>query len=137
MADDNDKGRQIIKVAITNNDVGPRFVNSQKGQEVVARGGVLETTMSGHQVDALDHDFVENTDDVPRWSVVTVSGPLQENSERGKGLADLSVSELRKIATAEEVQLSGRIDPDTKAALPDLKSGPDIAAAIQAKRDAK
>jgi len=137
MADEDDKGRQIIKVAITNNDVGPRFVNSQKGQEVVTVGGTLETTMNGHQLDALDHDFVENTDDVPRWSVVKVSGELQADSTRGKELKDLPVAELRKIAVAEEVQLAGRIDPDTQKPLPDLKTAPDIAAAIEAKRATK
>lgn len=137
MADDNDKGRQILKVAITNNDVGPRFVNSQKGQEVIASGGVLETTVNGFQFDALDLDFVENTDDVPRFTVVKVGGELRTDSDRGKELKDLPVADLRKLALAEEVALTGRVDPETKQPLPDLKSGPDIAAAIQAKRDAK
>lgn len=137
MADDNEKGRQINKVAITNNDVGPRFANTQRGQEVVPSGGTLETTMNGHEIEALDHDFVHNTDDVPRWTVTRVGGDLQADSERGAELKDLPVTKLRAIAEAETVALTGRVDPETQKPLPDLKSAADIAAAILAKRAAQ
>jgi len=136
MADENAKARQVVKVSLTNNDVGPRFVNTLRGQETVMRGATLDTEVNGFQLEALDHEFVHDTDDVPRWGVAVLSGDLQPAGDRGEALTSFTVVQLRAVAEAEGVALTGRTDPTTGEALPDLTKKDDTIAAIQAKRDA-
>jgi hypothetical protein len=134
MADDNDNDTAGRKVAITNNDGGPRSVYTARGQVIVRVGETLNTVMNVAQLRSLEDEFVTGTEDAPRWTVEGTDGDLDAGSDQGKALDSLPVAKLRQIAEAEEVALTGRVDPGTNEALPDLKKASDIAAAIQAKR---
>jgi len=135
MADD---GNKLHKVTLTNNDVGPRYAFTARGMEVVQSGASLDTEMNSAQIDGLEDELVHGTDDVERWTVERITSIDDDHNGQGDdgsaALAKLPVTKLREIAEAEGVLLTGRKDGDT--VLPDLKSAKDIAAAIQAKRDA-
>lgn len=134
MADDDNKP---IKVDLINNDLGPRYVFTLRGMEAVQSGQTLTTEMNRAQLRSLDSEFVHDTDDVERWTVTRADGDHEESRDEGKALVDLPVAKLRKVAEAEGVALTNRGKAeDGTTDLPDLTKGADIAAAIQAKRDA-
>jgi len=134
MADDTE-AKRVRKVLVTNNDVGPRFINTARGQETILVGQTLGTEMTGAQIDALDDEYVHNTEDAPRFTVDLLDGDIPAAGDQGKALKSLSVSKLREIAAAEGVQLTGRTNPDNAGeALPDLTKAADIASAIEAHR---
>jgi len=121
------------KVAITNNDQGPRYVFTARGMEVIPKGGVLETEASEAQLTAIEDAEIANAEGVAMFSVAGIT--RIEGESEPQPLDKLSLTALRKLAAAEEVPLKDRKDGEGNS-LPDLKTASDIAEAIQAKRDA-
>jgi hypothetical protein len=127
MADDPD----LQKLDVTNNDQGTRFLwaDGGTGTQVFLKPGETKTvSLSEGQFKAAEAMLVADTEDDRVFSF--------DNAGEGgdnKPLAKHPISELRQIAEAEGVALTGRKDGDGKD-LPDLKTAKDIAAAIEAKR---
>lgn len=121
-------------ILLTNNDIGPRLVNTLRGQEAVKPGDTLETVMTGAQIDSLDDEYVDGTTDAPRWTIDGATGD-DDDDDDGSALARLPVAKLRQIAEAEGVALTNRGKAeDGVTDLPDLKKAAHIAAAIEAHR---
>lgn len=131
---DNDHTTARRKVAITNNDQGPRYVFTARGQEVIQPGQTLTTEATGAQIDGINLGRMEGSD-APMFTVERTDDDLDTGADKGKALAGLPVAQLRSVAEAEGVALTGRKDAEDKP-LPDLTKAAEIIAAIEAHRQA-
>lgn len=124
------------RIELTNNDNGPRFAFTSRGQEVVKMGETLTTEVSVDQLRDLRGQIIDGTDDAPRWTIDGSTADLDTGADQEKALESLPVAKLRQIAEAEGVPLSGRVDDDNKA-LPDITTKGEIISAIRAARTAR
>ena len=136
MADSNVDGTKNRKIAITNNDQGPRYVFTARGQEVIRPGDTLTTEASEAQIQAIEATHISDTDEVEMFTVESTDDDLDTGSDQGNALEGLPLAKLRSIAAAEGVPLTGRKDLGGGNDLPDLKKAADIIEAIKANRAA-
>lgn len=124
MADSNVDQTPSHEVTVTNNDIGPRYVHTARGMEVIAAGLSLATIMSATQIAAAKLDKAEGGE-VDRFTIE--GGDVADEADR----SNLSVTALRKLAEEAGIQLKGRKDGDGKD-LPDITSKPDLLTALEA-----
>ena len=112
MADDNDKPTNTdadkpIDVIITNLDVGIRHCHTLRGQEIIPVGGSIVTKVTKAMAIAIADDSPMNDDGDPMFDIRPASPEeVRGTAPAEKPLEQMSLTALKKIAKAEDVDVS-------------------------------